>query len=105
MLQLSRLTTGRAVSFEVPDAARGRPHTSPTAKALGGMGGLPRRLAKNLTLMSLYAAYYILQNRYRRFADAELIFSILGCCHFQCLMRISAELYMIHVTSSNGKYM
>jgi len=62
--QLSRLTTGRAVSFEVPDAARRRQHTSPTAMALGGVGGLPEQLAKDLTLMSLHAAYYILQNRY-----------------------------------------
>jgi len=69
MSQLSRLTTGRAVSFDVP-AARRRPHTSPTAKALGGVGGLLRRLAKDLTLMLLHAAYYILQNRYWRFADA-----------------------------------
>jgi len=34
--QLSRLTTGRVVSFDVP-AARRRLHTSPTAKALGGV--------------------------------------------------------------------
>jgi len=62
MSQLSHLTTGHAVSFEVPDATRRRPHTSPTAKALSGVGGLPRRLAKNLTLLSLHSAYYILQN-------------------------------------------
>jgi len=47
-----------AVSLEVPDAGRRRPHTSQTTS--GGVSGRPRRLAKDVTLMSLHAAYYIL---------------------------------------------
>jgi len=55
-----------------------------------------------LILMSLHAAYYILQNGYRQFADAD----VLACSDvavFRCLMCTSAELCMIHVTSSDGK--
>jgi len=59
------------VYFEVPDAARRRPPISPTATVLGGVGGRPQRLLKDLALMPLQNAYHILLNRYRRSVDTD----------------------------------
>jgi len=82
--QRSRLTVGRrGVLWSPRRCLPGRPPTSPTATAVGGVCGRPRRLARPptppwrcrwshlyLTLMSLNVAYYF-SNWYRRFADTD----------------------------------
>jgi len=78
--QRSRLTPGIAVSFVVSIAARHTTthiadcHGSPRHVLVRGgrqCGWSSAAACADLTLMSLHAACYFLQNRYGRFADAD----------------------------------